>query len=53
MQMHNEQKVETLDSSAPILANRLLPAGGFVQRNGFNCVEGFWKRLQATLFYKG
>lgn len=31
----------------------VLYAGGFVERNGFNCVEGFWKRMQATLFCKG
>ncbi len=46
-------KMPNLLPSARSFANTLLYAGGFVERNGFNCVEGFWKRLQATLFYKG
>ena len=25
----------------------------FVERNSFDCLNGFWKHLQATLFYKG
>ena len=37
----------------PVFWQTPVQAGGFVEQNGFNCVEGFWKRLQATLFYKG
>ena len=42
----------SLCSSAALLQIPVLCAGGFVERNGFNCVEGFWKRLQATQFYE-
>ena len=42
-----------VDFARPIRGASILCAGGFVNRNGFNCIEGFWKRLQATLFCKG